>query len=166
MQIYANVSRQDYNNGGFAYSWTSNSTNPISGSDSIDTYTTISDNLIDTILYVITVTDICNVSKSDTMKVARKPTCNPKTFNVFTPGSGDAANARFIIDAVEEYPGTSVLIFNRWGKKVFESSDYKNKDGWDAADVDSGTYYYIVTYQDPPGRKAPEPMTGYVQVIK
>ena len=166
MPIYANVSRQNYNNGGFAYNWTSNSTNPISGSDSIDTYTTISDNLIDTILYVITVTDICNVSESDTMKVARKPTCNPKTFNVFTPGSGDAANARFIIDAVEEYPGTSVLIYNRWGKRVFESADYKNKDGWDAADVDSGTYYYIVTYQDPPGRKAPEPMTGYVQVIK
>jgi hypothetical protein len=36
-----------------------------------------------------------------------------------------------------------VKVFNRWGKKVYESSDYMND--WAAKDVEAGIYYYHVT---------------------
>ena len=37
----------------------------------------------------------------------------------------------------------TVMVFNRWGKKVFEANDYKND--WAGDDLPSGTYYYVVS---------------------
>jgi hypothetical protein len=53
---------------------------------------------------------------------------------------------------------------------VFETANYKNNDpsnSWDAADVDGGTFFYIATFKAPPGQaKAPEPIKGFVEVMK
>lgn len=59
--------------------------------------------------------------------------------NVFTP-NGDGANDLFKIDAVS-MAEENMLIFNRWGKKVFE---WTNLGGvWDGENNSDGTYYYI-----------------------
>lgn len=61
--------------------------------------------------------------------------------NVFTP-NGDNQNDQFewIIEGIEEF---NIKIYNRWGTKVFESSDLEQF--WDGGKEPDGTYYYIVT---------------------
>ena len=47
---------------------------------------------------------------------------------------------------VEEYPNTHVIIYNRWGVKVYENFNFTNENSWDASEVDAGTFYYIVEF--------------------
>lgn len=62
--------------------------------------------------------------------------------NVFTP-NGDGVNECFLIEGVAGYESCYELsIFNRWGKKVFTSSD--PKQCWDGGTVNSGVYYYVL----------------------
>ena len=65
--------------------------------------------------------------------------------NVFTP-NGDGLNDKFVIDGIEQISGTTLIVFNRWGKKFFESTDYKND--WEGNDASDGVYYYIITFKD------------------
>ncbi|MBL0048552.1 MAG: gliding motility-associated C-terminal domain-containing protein [Bacteroidetes bacterium] len=60
--------------------------------------------------------------------------------NIFTP-NGDAENNEFKINSpgIESFSG---VIFDRWGKKVFEWSD-PNK-GWDGKNAKDGVYYYVI----------------------
>ena len=62
--------------------------------------------------------------------------------NVFSPG-GDGYNDFFKVPFIDNYPNNLVLIFNRWGKKVFEGNNYKGD--WDGDNLPSGTYYYVVS---------------------
>jgi gliding motility-associated-like protein len=64
--------------------------------------------------------------------------------NVFSPNS-DGYNDMWVIWGLEEHPGTSVIIFDRWGKEVYSSSDYANN--WDGDNQHGGVYYYIVKTQ-------------------
>lgn len=69
-----------------------------------------------------------------------------KPTNIFTP-NGDGVNDVLRFDLLEFTTGSSLQIFNRWGKLVFESTDYRND--WDGDDLKSGTYYYILDINDP-----------------
>ncbi|MBN8704163.1 MAG: gliding motility-associated C-terminal domain-containing protein, partial [Bacteroidetes bacterium] len=59
----------------------------------------------------------------------------------------------------------SIKIYNRWGKLVFESEDYKKE--WDCNDSGAGTYYFHATFTNTcyPD-KEPVESKGYVQVLK
>jgi gliding motility-associated-like protein len=59
----------------------------------------------------------------------------------FSP-NGDGKNDLFVINGLEEFPGSSLQIFNRWGQVVFESNNYQNN--WDGKDAVDGTYFYIL----------------------
>ena len=66
--------------------------------------------------------------------------------NVFTPNR-DGINDFFELN----FSYQSVVIFNRWGNKVYESKD--NSHNWDGkttagVDVPAGTYYYIIHRDD------------------
>jgi gliding motility-associated-like protein len=65
--------------------------------------------------------------------------------NIITP-NGDGYNDKFVITNLEYYPGSTIVIFNRWGKKVFESLDYQND--WGAKDNSDGIYYYVLRVKD------------------
>ena len=71
-----------------------------------------------------------------------------KPTNVFTP-NGDGINDFLKFDLVEVYPGSSLIIFNRWGNKVYEDNDYYND--WDGEDFQEGTYFYVLDVKDPEG---------------
>lgn len=60
--------------------------------------------------------------------------------NVFTP-NGDGVNETFVIDGIEFLPNCHLVIYNRWGRIVYQSDFYKND--WDGGDCAEGTYYYV-----------------------
>lgn len=61
--------------------------------------------------------------------------------NVFTP-NGDAFNDVFEIQNLSGYPNSNLVIFNRWGRIVFESPDYQSD--WNGGDHPSGVYFYVL----------------------
>lgn len=74
---------------------------------------------------------------------------------VFTP-NGDNKNSFFVIKNIDRYPDNQILIFNRWGNKVYEGKPYMNE--WDGKNyfgpkiggdvLPVGTYYYILDLGD------------------
>ena len=78
-------------------------------------------------------------------------------YNLVSPNDG-SNNDYFRIENLDRYPGNKVEIFNRWGARVFETSDYNSRgnvfrgysDGKITVDknakLPSGTYYYVITY--------------------
>lgn len=74
--------------------------------------------------------------------------CDIITYNGFTP-NGDGINDFWIIDNIEKHPNSKVYIYNRWGNKIFETSQYNNASNkWDGKlngkAVTSGTYFYMI----------------------
>lgn len=71
--------------------------------------------------------------------------------NIFTP-NGDGINDYFEIGYGEEgkpindlnvyFLSNKLTIFNRWGRIVYESNDYKND--WDGGKLPDGTYFYVL----------------------
>ncbi len=74
---------------------------------------------------------------------------------IFTPNK-DGTNDVLIIKNIEQYPNNKVLIFNRWGNKVWEAGPYLND--WDGTnqfgvtvggnELPVGTYFYILELGD------------------
>lgn len=68
--------------------------------------------------------------------------------NVITP-NGDGINDYLVFPYLALYPGSTLVIYNRWGRKIYESEDYKNN--WDGSKYSEGTYYFILTVNDGKG---------------
>jgi len=82
--------------------------------------------------------------------------------NVITPNN-DGYNDVFKIQAIEDdvLQNVSLVIYNRWGKKVFETSNYQND--WDADNLADGTYYYVLSFVSPRGE---EKFNGTITVLR
>ncbi|MBP8033545.1 MAG: choice-of-anchor L domain-containing protein [Bacteroidia bacterium] len=105
--------------------------------------------------YTIIVTDQCLYS--DTLAIdINSIDCDILAPNVVTP-NGDGVNDYFKINGLNNFPGSSLNVFNRWGNKLYSNDDYKND--W-SPNVTDGTYFYIVDVSD--GRK----LNGFFQVFK
>ena len=70
--------------------------------------------------------------------------------NIFTP-DGDGVNDYFNLLIPGLLKDFDLAVYDRWGKQVFQSSDYKNN--WDGKNpygkpVDNGTYYYVLKYHE------------------
>ena len=81
--------------------------------------------------------------------------------NVFTP-NGDGKNDDFHIDDLCELPGFNIVIYNRWGRIVFESDDVLFR--WNGTDekgnaVSDGTYYYLMD-------TSKQKRQGWIEVIR
>ncbi|MDD4575178.1 MAG: gliding motility-associated C-terminal domain-containing protein [Bacteroidales bacterium] len=59
--------------------------------------------------------------------------------NIFTPND-DGTNDFFVIDGIEVLENCVLKIFNRWGRLVYKSDNYKND--WDGKGMAEGVYYY------------------------
>jgi len=67
--------------------------------------------------------------------------------NIITP-NGDGINDYFDIKNLENVKNNKLMIFNRWGKKVYEKDQYNpDVDRWDGNDLADGTYFFILTYK-------------------
>ena len=65
--------------------------------------------------------------------------------NVITPNN-DGFNDFLTFTNLEFHPGNTLVVFNRWGGKIFEKENYNND--WDGGGHAVGTYYFILTVAD------------------
>ncbi|RLD46642.1 MAG: hypothetical protein DRI86_02615 [Bacteroidetes bacterium] len=65
--------------------------------------------------------------------------CQLEIPNIITP-NGDGYNDVFVIDGLENFPNSILKVYNRWGKKVYESNNYTND--WDGENVTDGVYFF------------------------
>ncbi|RZK98947.1 MAG: T9SS type B sorting domain-containing protein, partial [Hymenobacter sp.] len=68
--------------------------------------------------------------------------------NAFTP-NGDGNDDTWQIDRIGDYTANHVVIFNRWGAKLFETTNYNRGNEWNGTingqPAPVGTYYYLIT---------------------
>lgn len=135
-----------------------------------NSYNSISSGIIEATInqsgyFVFKVIDACNYSSSDSIYIRKYENCNARIPNVFT-SDGNGINDAFIIEHLEEYPNTHVMVYNRWGVKVYENLNYTNTEPWKPLSaVDAGTFYYVIEFNIdlmPNDNK----QTGFIQVIK
>ena len=103
-----------------------------------------------------TATDDCNNSSTYVQTITLA--CHIEVFNAVTP-NGDTKNDIFYLEGIDCYPNNTVEIYNRWGVKVFETSNYDNinnafkgySDGRSTISrnekLPTGTYFYILKYE-------------------
>ncbi len=65
--------------------------------------------------------------------------------NVITP-NGDGLNEKFVIENTH-FGWWSIDIYNRWGKSVYHSTDYRNT--WNGGNLSAGVYYYDLHHRCP-----------------
>ncbi|MDX1905280.1 MAG: gliding motility-associated C-terminal domain-containing protein [Thermonemataceae bacterium] len=93
----------------------------------------------------------CETIKEQKIYIPAKPVYPP---NVITPND-DGKNDTFEVAEAK----SKIKIWNRWGKLVFSSDDYKNDWGKEK-EITSGTYYYFL--ESPSGVNC----NGWIQVMK
>ncbi|OOQ59973.1 gliding motility-associated C-terminal domain-containing protein [Mucilaginibacter pedocola] len=86
---------------------------------------------------------------------------NIKPPNIFTP-NGDGKNDVFEVQGIANYPGSRLMVYNRWGNQVYKSEDYKNT--WDGQGLTDGTYYYLLELNT--GAVKPKIYKGWIYIRK
>lgn len=107
--------------------------------------------------YIFTATDQCGDALSDTT-IVNAQNCVVKVANIVTK-DGDEANSSWKIQNLEFYTNNQVLIYNRWGNKIFEAAPYQNN--FEFKNQPSGTYFFVLNLND--GTK---PITGTITVLE
>jgi gliding motility-associated-like protein len=108
------------------------------------------------ITYVVANAFGCADSASATIEVIDES--GVIVYNAFTPNN-DGVDDYWTIKNIDKFSGNTVVIFNRWGGKVYEATNYNND--WIGADLPQATYYYIVDLNN--GSKK---LTGTVTLIR
>lgn len=92
--------------------------------------------------FELTWTDACDQEVFAEVEIS---SCALVIPNVFSPNN-DTHNDYLRIDGLENWPGSRLEIYNRWGALVFSSADYLNN--WDAYGVNDGTYFLTLELPD------------------
>ena len=129
-----------------------------------DPLTSVSDVSLGTNVYVWSVTNGVCPAVSDSMNLIVE-TCSGEVIvpTAFTPDGGDMINATWEISGLQSYPDCKVIVYNKWGSEIFNSTGYVN--AWDGTyngnPLPVGSYYYIIELND-----GSEPLKGNVTIIK
>ena len=111
--------------------------------------------MLKTILFAVVSLGIMSFSTLRTQSSAvSDPTVQqdklPLIFSNFFSPNGDGKNDTFAIENLDEYPDNSIVIFNRWGEKVYEAAPYAGD--WDGTcntggivndKLTEGVYFYV-----------------------
>jgi gliding motility-associated-like protein len=98
-----------------------------------------------TTTYVVTGSDNNGCTDKDSLIVTVNADFNLSVSNLLTPNE-DGYNDKWIIQNIENYPGTKVMVVNRDGQTVFSSDSYDNTWGgtFHGKTMPDGTYYYVI----------------------
>jgi gliding motility-associated-like protein len=138
----------------YTYSWS-----PVGGTD--DTAKFLAPGI-----YTVRVTAANGFNKTDTVTISANTEvdCRLVIYTGFSPNN-DGVNDTWVIDGISLFPENSVVIFNRWGDKVWGVNNYdnservfsgKNQSGMNLSD---GTYFYII-------ETSAEKYKGWVEITK
>lgn len=91
--------------------------------------------------------------------------CKVKIYNGITP-NGDGNNDVFTIDNITEFPDNHLLIYNRWGRLVYETKGYDNTTKFwpskeESGSINSTTYFYILYLGD-----GSAPIKNWVEILR
>jgi gliding motility-associated-like protein len=98
----------------------------------------------------------------DTLTVIVTETYSLTIPNVFTPNA-DGVNDGFFVSG-KGVQSFDILIYDRWGLKMFESSTLGFGGAWDGKNADDGTYFYIIKATSTKG--VSQDYKGYLTLIK
>jgi gliding motility-associated-like protein len=135
-------------------SWTGEALNETSGSS-----VTADPEGVDQAFTYVVDTQINGCTVTDQVTVILRPAIRP--FNTFTP-NGDGINETWVIDNIRLWPNAQIVVFSRWGQKVFQATNYSND--WDGDDLPAATYYYVIELN--PIDFNLDPYTGSVTIIR
>ncbi len=142
--------------GGTTYSWTPNT--GLSDDNVEDPFATPNE----TTLYSVTTTiDGCTYTDEVLVEVIRLI----EIINTFTP-NGDGINDTWTIRDIEDYPNARIIVYDRWGQRVYSTTGYDEPwDGTnDGAKLPTATYYYHIQLNKLEGQVPP--FTGSVSIIR
>lgn len=105
-------------------------------------------------------TEIKDCPVRQTFRVTVVPPITP--FNAFTPNN-DGFNDTWVIDRIQEFQNAQIVVYSRWGAKVFQATNYKNN--WDGDNLPAATYYFVIELNDPNNFDAPA-ITGAVTIVR
>jgi gliding motility-associated-like protein len=100
-----------------------------------------------TITYRLTATNSIGCSQYDEVIVTVLPYCI-KVKNAFTP-NGDGVNDTWMVyDQYECLKNVRAQVFNRYGSKVYESTNYRNewRGTYNGKSLPDATYYYVLDF--------------------
>lgn len=80
--------------------------------------------------------------------------------NIITP-NGDGKNDYFVIPGLDRYPGSTLIIYNRWGNQVYQNKNYDNK--WNGEGLNEGTYYYILKLRS---AQVNRDLKGWIELLR
>ena len=123
-------------------------------------------------VYIVEMTaydNVCNNVEtiSEIVPFAGNPNTEVIIPNVFTP-NGDDKNDELSFVNIDDTQDFSFRIYNRWGVKVFETSDASNH--WDGKnkngkDMDEAVYYFEIVFTDICSSEA-RLETGFVHLMR
>jgi len=138
--------------GAIEYLWEENEIGPVSDP-------TISNPIaspIETTRYFVNFVDVhgCETRGSVLVEVIDDIVASIPLYNIITP-NGDGKNDVLYFDKLETALEKNLVVFDRWGKTVYEVEDYTNdwageRNG--GGTVPAGSYYYILTVNGTPLR--------------
>jgi gliding motility-associated-like protein len=144
--------------GGNAYVWS-----PSSGLSCSTCQYTIA-NVTETTIFYVTVTDTNGCLSIDSVEVKIEEINNIYIPNVFSPNDDGHNDVLFVRGTA--YQDISFRIFNRWGEKVFETTDIAK--GWDGKQkgklLNPGVFVYQLIYTD--WQNIKQEKSGNVTLIK
>jgi gliding motility-associated-like protein len=123
-----------------AYQWTITGGTLVRGQGTNEAHVTI----VEGNTAVLQVADPASPSCFTRFQIASDEACLG-FFNIMTP-NGDGKNDVFFIENLTQHPHTSLSIFNRWGRVMYQTADYHNT--YDGTDASAGLYYYVCRLAD------------------
>ncbi|GAB4253900.1 MAG: hypothetical protein Kow0079_09860 [Vicingaceae bacterium] len=108
--------------------------------------------------YTVTLIVVSNNGCADTVSIDYLVVGDLIIPNVFTP-NGDGINDVLEFTNLEFYGSNHLVIYNRWGNKLYEKEDYQND--WDGGNHPEGTYYFILKVEG-----MDEPIKGSFTMLK
>lgn len=140
--------------------------NPMDGSTSVEsdgsiTYNTISSTISDFFIYEICDNECPDICEEITVTLNFRSNNCEFIPNGFSP-NGDGMNDQLVIPCIDNFPGSSLTIFNRWGDVVYKSKNYQNDwNGlWKSKPLPAGTYFYLIELSDVFGSE----YSGYIYI--
>jgi gliding motility-associated-like protein len=116
----------------------------------------------DSIKYTVVGTDTNGCVSSDTVNVYTMKNYKFTYMNTITP-NGDGFNDVWVIENVEAYPESEIIILNRYGDLVHEQSAYQNdwKGTSSGKQLPDGVYYYVFMIPNSPF----ETVKGHINLL-